>query len=167
MLVVLIVLIIVVISIVATKSGANTGTATNGNATGTVSTDQHFRVGQQITVSNWLITLNSAKTSAGSQFLQPKAGDVYLIFTISMKNTSNQAQTVSTLLQFTLQDASGQKYDETIYPDAGTTLDGTVRANSPLKGVIVYEVPKNLHSFTLAFTADITASGQTVWDVSV
>jgi hypothetical protein len=84
-----------------------------------------------------------------------------------VKNISSQSQNMSSGLQWTLQDSTGQKYNLTIDPDAGATLDGAVAAGAPLKGVIAYEVPKTLHSFTLSFQNDITSSDQSIWNITV
>jgi hypothetical protein len=66
----------------------------------------------------------------------------------------------------TVYDMLAEKVDtETIYPDAGATLDGKVAAGSLLKGSIVYEVPASMHQFTLSFEPDITSPGQTIWDI--
>jgi hypothetical protein len=133
------------------------------------STPQHFKVGELVTVgTTWQITVQSAKTSAGSGFYKPqKAGDVFLIFIVSMKNISSSEQTVSSLVQWSVADSTGQKYNPTLDPDAGASLDGKVEAGSPLKGSLVYEIPKSVHQLTLAFEADITSPGQTIWDISV
>src|SRR5438067_13827745 len=88
-------------------------------------------------------------------------------FSITAQNMSSSEQNISSELNFHLQDASGQKYTETIDPDAGATLDGKVEAGSPSKGVIVYEAPTSVKSFVFSFEPDITASGQTVWDIHV
>ena len=157
------------------------GTAINSvatNVSGTVtavstqpqtSTSQHFKVGELVTVgTTWQITVQSAKTSAGSGFYKPqKAGDVFLIFIVSMKNISSAEQTVSSVVQWSVADSTGQKYDPTIDPDAGASLDGKVEAGSPLKGSLVYEIPQSVHQLTLAFELDITRPGQTIWDISV
>lgn len=163
------------------ESSNNTGTASNsgnsGNSGSSSSSssaptkapaNQHFKVGQQVKVgTTWMVTVDSTNTSTGSPYNTPKAGNVYLIVTVSLKNMSSQEQNVSSIMQFNLQDSSGQKYTETIDPDAGATLDGKVEAGSPLKGVIVYEVPKSMHSYQLSFQADITSEGQTLWDLSI
>jgi len=129
---------------------------------------QHFKVGDVVKVGEtWNITINSVKTSNGSsQFYTPKSGHEYLILNITARNISSQEQVISSLVLFSLTDASGQKYDETIDPDAGATLDGKVEASSQLKGSIVYEVPNNIHSYQLAFEASIVSSGQTIWDIN-
>jgi Domain of unknown function (DUF4352) len=153
-----------------TNTGTNTGAANTPSSGNTpTSTTQHFKVGNQVKVgNNWIITVNSAKTDAGSEFNKPqKANDVFLIFSISAKNASSQEQIISSFAQFTLLDSTGQKYDLTIDTDAGSTLDGKVEAGQTLKGAIAYEVPKTMHAFTLGFEADITSPGQTIWDIKV
>src|SRR5438128_4428713 len=131
----------------STMKNANTGTAVGTVSTsGTSSTSsntpapttQHFAVGQVVKVGEtWEVTINSAKTNTGSEFNKPQhAGNVFLVFSITLKNISSQEQNVSSALNFTLTDTSGQKYDETIDTDAGSTLDGKVEAGSPLKGAV-------------------------------
>ena len=56
---------------------------------------------------------------------------------------------------FTLRGDDGTKYDITIYPDAGSAIDGNVDAGQPAKGVIVYEVPNSAKTFHLKFAPDI------------
>jgi hypothetical protein len=151
----------------ATISTLATDVATTTSNTPAPSNTQHFAVGQVVKVGDtWNVTVNSAKTSKGSGFSTPqKAGDVFLVFSITVKNLSSQEQTISSALSFNLLDSTGQKYTETIYPDAGATLDGKVAAGSLLKGSIVYEVPASMHQFTLSFEPDITSPGQTIWDI--
>ncbi|HVB22419.1 MAG TPA: DUF4352 domain-containing protein [Ktedonobacteraceae bacterium] len=143
-------------------------TSTTGNTQAT-SAPTTFKVGQVVSVGNtWQITVLSAKTDAGGQFntLQ-KAGDVFLIIQVSVKNISSQSQTMSSLLQWNLQDSTGQKYTIGIDTNAGSTLDGAVAVGMPLKGALTYEVPKTVKIFTLSFQNDITSSDQSIWDITL
>lgn len=173
--VVVIVLIIIIVVIVnsgqSPKNTGNTSSPSSSTATSVPAQtgSQTFKVGQVVTVGNtWQITVLSAKTSAGGQFstLQ-KPSDVYLLVAVSMKNISGQEQDVSSLIQWTLKDSTGQTYNETIDTDAPATPDGKVAASSLLKGTIAYEVPKSMKSFTLSFQNDITSTGQTIWTITV
>ncbi|MFL5653132.1 MAG: DUF4352 domain-containing protein [Ktedonobacteraceae bacterium] len=164
------------IVVVTASKSANTGTSVSSNNSSTTTTTapttstsaQHFQVGQTVKVGDtWQITINSAKTDNGGQFSTLKSGDEYLNLNITAKNISSQEQNISSAVQFTLTDITGQKYDETIDLNAGATLDGKVEAGSQLKGNIAYEVPKSVHSFQMAFEVDIISSGQTIWDVKV
>jgi hypothetical protein len=156
------------------STSSNQGTATTPQPTSTKSTPtsapaQHFKVGQVVNVGNtWQVTIESAKTSPHGQYSQPQhAGNVFLIFQVSVKNVSSQEQNISSVVQFTLTDATGQKYNNSYDDEAGATLDGKVEPASPLKGSLVYEVPKGVYDFRLAFAPELFQSGQSIWDVKV
>jgi hypothetical protein len=176
--IVLLLLIIIIAAISTSGHNANTGTAvTTTNQTTTSATQASsastqsstFAVGQTVSVGGlWQIVVTDAKTSTGSQYNTPqKSGDVFLVVAIAVKNISGQSQDMSSDLQWSLTDTTGQKYDIGIDPDAGATLDGSVAANAPFKGVITFEVPKTIHNFVLAFQPDITSSDQTLWNITV
>lgn len=154
--------------IVACGGDANAGTTTSGNTPSQSNTgSQHFKVGNQVKVGDtYVVTVNSVKTNGGTDIDQPKSGDTYLVIDLTVKNVSSQEQDLSTLLQFTLKDATGQKYDETV-TSFTTPPDGKIEAGDQSRGQMAFEVPKSQHSFTLAFEADITSSGETVWNLSV
>lgn len=127
--------------------------------------NQHFKVGQVVKVNNtWEVTINSVKTVNGNDFSTPTVGDTYFVIDVTLKNLSGQAQNVSSALNFSLQDATGQKYTETILVGE-TPPDGKVEANSLLHGQLTYEVPISQTSFTFNFEPDIVAGKQTIWDL--
>jgi len=174
---VLAVLLLGCIGIVALVTSAarstNTGTLATTIPSSSTSTPtsnpsgQHFKVGQVVTVGNtWQVTVNSAKTSEGEQFITPTADHHYLILDVTLKNISSQEQNVSSALNFTLQDSTGQKYTETILPSK-TPPDGKVEAGSLLRGQLSYEVPTSQKTFTFSFQANIISGGQTIWDINV
>jgi len=149
-------------------SNTNTGTTSASSPAATQASHQHFKVGETVTIGNtWKVVVNSVKTDKGGQFSALKAGNTYLVVDISLTNISSQEQSISSALNFTLQDATGQKYTESIDTNAGATPDGKVAAGSPLRGSIAYEVPASMKTFTLSFTPDITASGQSIWDLKL
>lgn len=162
----LVVVVLAAAVFLACGSGdANAGSTTTGGTSS--SGGKHFKVGDQVKVGNtYVVTVNSVKTSKGDDISQPKSGNTFLIVDVSIKNVSSKEQDLSSLLQFTLKDSSGQKYDETILSGA-TAPDGKLAAGDVVKGQIPYEVPAAQHSFTLAFEADIISSGQTIWDLKL
>lgn len=149
------------------SSTDNAGTLTAGAAATSAPAAKHFKVGQQVKAGNtWVVTINSAKTHAATDMDQPKSGDNYLVIDASFKNISSSEQDLSTLLQMSLKDSTGQKYTETITTFAQQPPDGKVAAGDVTRGQIVFEVPSAQKSFTLAFEADIVSSGQVIWDIS-
>lgn len=151
---------------VATVVATQVATTTTAQSQSTTApTNQHFKVGQVVKVNDtWQVTINSVKTVNGGEFSTPTAGDTYFIVDVTLKNLSGQEQDVSSALNFSLQDATGQKYTETILIGE-TPPDGKVEANSLLRGQLTYEVPTSQKSFTFNFEPDIVAGDQTVWDL--
>jgi uncharacterized protein DUF4352 len=162
------VLALVIMACGSSSANAGTSVGTNGNSTttgGSSNSTKHFKVGDQVKVGDTLIvTINSFKTSKGDEFDKPKSGNTFVIVDLTIKNVSNEEQDISTDLQCTLKDSTGQKYDETILSNA-TDPGGKLAAGDIVKGQIPYEVSASQHDFTFAFEADIISSGQTVWDL--
>lgn len=157
-----IVAIVVVIAIVVVATTANG--KTNTPKTNTTSSNQTFKVGDVVTVgTDWQVTVNSVKTSAGSDFNEPKTGDTFLEISVTMKNISSQEQDASSLIFWSLKDSTGQQYDEAVVTDAPSTPDGKVAAGDKLTGTLSYQVPLTQKQFELSFAPDPISTGQTIW----
>lgn len=154
----------------ASNTGTNTGTPSSSSSgnTPTTASAQHFKVGQAVIVGEtFIVTLKSAKINPGSGFSMPKAGSIYLVIDVTLKNVSAIKQNVSSALQFTLQDVTGIKYAQTFAGFAKASPDWKVAPNSLLHRELVYEVPKTLHDFMFSFEADKISPGRKIWDIQV
>lgn len=150
------------------NTGTSVGSSSGGNSNTTSSnTSKHFKVGDQVKVGDtYIVTINSFKTDPGDEFDKPKSGNKFVVIDLTIKNISSDEQDLSTDLQCTLKDSTGQKYDQTILSDA-TDPSGKLAAGDIVKGQAAYEVSAAQHNFTFAFEADIISGGQTVWDLHV
>ena len=164
------VLAVVVMACGGSSANAGTSVGTNGNSTatsGSSSTNKHFKVGDQVKVGDsFIVTVNSFKTNPGDDIFKPKSGNQFVVVDVTLKNVGSDEQDISSLLQFTLKDATGQKYNETIISNV-TPPDSKLAAGDIIKGQIAYEVAASQHDFTFAFEADIISGGQTVWDLHI
>ena len=129
---------------------------------------QSNTIGKPVQVGDtWVVTVNSVKTNAGSEFSQPKNGNTYVVVDITLKNISSSNQTVSSLMMFSMKDQTGQGYTQTITDFAKQSPDGAVSSGSMLRGEIVYEVPSSVNTFTLSFVPGFSASDMAEWNVKV
>ncbi len=129
---------------------------------------QHFTVGQLVKTGIWEITVNSVRTSQGDQFSQPSAGNIYLIINVTVHNSSNQSQTISSLANFSVKDSTGTKASPGLLTSGVKQApDGPVEVNGNLSGDFVYEVSASEHQFELLFQSDLLSSDQTIWDIKV
>lgn len=124
-----------------------TPTATTQPATGNTGT-----LGQPLQAGpNWVMTVTSVHTTTTSDY-PPKVGQQYIEMSVTLKNVSPQTQFVSSLIEFTLVDANGQQYTESVN-DTYTrqAVDGHLLMNQTLTGQVAYEVPLAQHNFVLTF----------------
>lgn len=161
------VLALVIMACGGSSANAGTSVGTSGNNSSSSNSSKHFKVGDQVKVGDtFVVTVNSFKTNPGDDIFKPKSGNKFVVVDVTLKNVGSDEQDISSLLQFTLKDATGQKYDETIISNV-TPPDGKLAAGDIIKGQIAYEVAASQHDFTFAFEADIISSGQTTWDLHV
>jgi hypothetical protein len=125
-------------------------------------------IGQPVQVGDtWMVTVNSVKKSSGDDISTPKAGNTFLVFNVTLKNTSSTKQDVSSILMFIVRDATGQQYNETITTFTKSPPDGTVSPGSLLRGELVYEVPASMHTFTFTFQSDFAGNVTADWNIKV
>ena len=143
-------------------------TPTSAPTQGSSSSGTH-KLGDVVSIDNWQVSVISAKISHGGQYDTPQhAGDVYLEIDVSVVNQTGQSQTFSSLLNFTLKDSTGQKYDQAFVSDAPSSPDGTVPNGGKLRGTVVYEVPPTMHTFEFDVAPDsLNSSDVAVWNLSV
>jgi Domain of unknown function (DUF4352) len=150
---------------VTPTTGGNTPTSGNTPTTGT--TTGNAKVGQTVQAgSDYAVTVNSVKTSTGDAVFSPKAGNIYIVIDVTVKNTSTSSQDVSSLINFELQDSTGQKYTEA-FTGIGTPPDQTgLQPNALIRGQLVYEVPTTMHQFTFSYV-DLLGNGTlATWDLT-
>src|SRR5258708_3945979 len=76
---------------------------------------QQNAAGKPVVASDtWTVTLNSAATGTGNDFIKPKSGNIFLEINVTLKNTSSSSQTASSLLLFSLIDGTVQNNDQSL-----------------------------------------------------
>lgn len=125
-----------------------------------------YSVGQAVTVGNWQITVNSLKTSSGSNgtvVITVDAGKQFLLINVTMKNTGSAAQTASSMA-FTLKQSDGtlvQNSSSLVSATLGSPApDGSVNPGDKIKGDLSFTPDKTSKTFTLTFE-------QVTWDLSL
>ena len=167
---------------IAGKFAANTAQSSLSNITSTVQSgtlnvtpginltpatvSAHHKLNELVSVGNtWQVTVTKVSINPGNTLSTPTAGHTFIQIEVSMKNISNKQQIASSLVEYNLTDASGQKYDENILAGAAGP-EGNVAAGATIKGAIVYEVPTSTKAFMLNFDPDLSGQ-QTSWDLSL
>ena len=121
-----------------------------------------FKIGDTIKVKDFEIKVNKIKVSKGDEISKPKKGNEYLCVDITVKNISDEEQTVSSIAMFKVVDKDGRAFDQAITTDQKGQLDGTVGKGRKITGEYVVEVPKGAKGLELEFDSSLISSGQVV-----
>lgn len=124
---------------------------------------QTYNVGDIIQIGTITITVNGISNPAGDQFNKPNAGNKFLIVDLTIENKGTNAVSVSTLLQMSVKDQSGQKYDvdfSASMASGGSSPDGEIAPGEKLRGQVGFQVPENATGLVFVFDADVWGSGK-------
>jgi hypothetical protein len=144
---------------VAMGSGSSDGggSADNDGGSGT----GVYSVGQSVDLGDVSFTVLSVRTLPAGPYSEPTAGHVLLAVNIEAVNNGQGPEVVSSLMQFSVRDATGLSYNQTIAEGSVGSLDGFVAPGSKLRGEIVYEVPEGATGLQLVIS-DFLAGSVTV-----
>ena len=115
-----------------------------------------FCVGDVVSLNDIEVTFVSCTESNGKQYLEPEAGNVFLICEFSIDNKSEKDIAVSSLVSF---EAYVDDYSTTLSLTGTVStdkqqLDGSIAAGKKMNGVVGYEVPKDWKELEIRFTPD-------------
>lgn len=127
----------------------------------------HFKPGDVVSVADtWVVTVNAVASSQGAPGQTPRAGDAFVVITVTLKNLTRTPQALSSILQFRLIGSDGVRYDQAVATFL-TPPDGTVDPGGTTTGQVAYETPDALRAFTFGFQADVTGAALVNWDLAL
>lgn len=145
-------------AVLTTAAGGDSGLTTGGDSgvtTGAeglpatiVAVGDSFEAGSGLTM-----TVLSLEEPAADDFLKPDEGNKFVIVRAVVENSGGEAQPVSSLLQMSLYDGAGNKYDLDILAAtlAEQTLDGEVPAGGSLEGGVGFQIPVDASGLVFVF----------------
>lgn len=126
--------------------------------------DQPASLGEWLNYHGMIIRVDSIRESAGDDYLKPQEGNVLKVLDITVVNTGDKEQVVSSALSFSLSDDRGQTHMPVVTSDIKQSLDGVVAPNQVLRGEIPYEVSKNAKDLKLTFAIPLL-EGEAIWSL--
>lgn len=119
-----------------------------------------FAIGDTIKFDDLKLTLNGVRTSEGGDFIKPKE-DVFLIVDLTIENTGDKPEAISTIMQMSLYDADSYSYSISIGADTKGSLDGEVAPGRKMRGEVAFDVPASDY-YEFVFEDPFT-TGQAIW----
>lgn len=122
-----------------------------------------YNVGDVVSIGDLTITVNEVTFPGGDDFNRPEAGKKFLVVDLTIENKGAEPAMISTLLQMSLKDETGQKYDVDIMASVasgGASPDGEIAAGDKLRGQVGFQVPETATSLVFIFDAMLFTGGQ-------
>ncbi len=123
---------------------------------------QTFKIGDAISIGDYVLTVNSARTSKGGGFMKPDEGNIWYIVDATLDSKADEPVEVSSIMMFALSDSDGYNYNATIADDTKGQLDGELAPGRKMRGELAFEIPEKAGGLELAFDADVWGSGQAI-----
>jgi len=124
--------------------------------------EEVYNIGDSIKIGDVVLTVNSVKEDSGSEYIKPSDGNVYYIIDMTIENKGEKAYNSSTLMQMSLVDSDGYKYDITIGPKLKGSLDGEIGAGRKLRGEVAFEIPKDATGLEFVYDYKLLSNGQII-----
>lgn len=121
-----------------------------------------FKIGDSVKAGNLVFTVNSTRTDEGNEFIKPAEGKIYYIVDVTVENTGDESEVVSSLMMFKLFDADGYNYSVTFGPETKGSVDGEVAAGRKIRGELVFEIPEEATGLELQIDPTVFGSGQII-----
>lgn len=122
-----------------------------------------FEPGDIVEIGDFTLVVNSVESSTGSDFIKPAEGYEFVIVDVTLENKLDESVAVSSLLQMSVKDATGQKYGVNLLASTaggGTTPDGELAASEKLRGQVGFEVPLDAEGLLFVFDPNIVGTGR-------
>ena len=122
-----------------------------------------FKLGDIVDIGSFILVVNGVESSSGSDFVKPAEGNEFVVVDLSLENKLDESVVVSSLIQMSLKDATGQKYDVNILASAAggaSTPDGELAPGEKLRGQVAFEVPSDAEALVFVFDPSIIGTGR-------
>ena len=123
-----------------------------------------FSLGDSVKFGDLVVTLNSVRISAGSDWSKPE-NDRFLILDATVENTGKESVGLSSLLQIKLLDGRGYSQTHSLFADTKGSLDGDIGGGRKLRGEIAFDVCDSSY-YEFVFQNPFQ-TGQAIWRFSL
>ena len=122
-----------------------------------------FAIGDVIEMGDLTLTVNEVTNPPGDSFNKPDEGNIFVVVDMTIKNQGSEAASVSSMLQMSLKDDTGQVYDLDLMASVasgGTTPDGEIAPGETIRGQAGFQVPEDATGLVFVFDADVWGFGK-------
>jgi hypothetical protein len=129
---------------------------------------QKYKIGDIVSIGDSVMVVLGWEVVPGDEFNKPDPDKKFIAVDVLVVNQSQSARSVSSLLQMSLKDETGQKYDVDLMSSAAanaSSIDGEIAPGERVRGKVGFQVPENAQGLQFVFDADIFGTGKVFVDL--
>lgn len=128
---------------------------------------QNFKVGDVVSIGDNVLVVLGWENVPASDFSVPEAGKKFVAVELLIVNKSQSAMSVSTLLQMSMKDDTGQKYDVDFMASTtiGGSVDGELATGEKVRGKVGFQIAENAQGLQFVFDDSVFGTGKIFVDL--
>jgi hypothetical protein len=127
-----------------------------------------YQVGDIVSIGDMVLVVLGWDSPPKDEFTKPEEGNRFVAVDLLLVNQGDETKSVSSMLQMTLKDDTGQRYNEDLMAAVATGYsgpDGELAPGERLRGKVGYQVPEGVTSLIFVFDADVWGTGKVFVDL--
>ncbi|HHY87757.1 MAG TPA: DUF4352 domain-containing protein [Chloroflexi bacterium] len=129
---------------------------------------QVYGIGDIVQIGDLTLVVNGILYPEAKEYFEPETGNRFVAVDVTFENLGDESEHLSSMLQMTLKDETGQDYSVDISANMATGSkipEGEIVPGEKLRGVIGYQVPESAKGFQFVFDASLFGSGKVFVDL--
>jgi len=153
------------------KVGSSTDTTQISN-TKEQPTQETYKVGDKVQMSDIILTINKVETAQGGQYTKPSEGNQWIDVNMTLENTGSSQQYITTMGQMFVIDGENNQYQVAVtgkrLENAGSLgMDGALIAKAKKTDWVGFEVPKTAKGLKLQYNASFYSNKKILVDLGM
>jgi hypothetical protein len=131
-------------------------------------TQQNYKVGDVVSIGDNVLLILGWENVPPDDFSTPDEGKKFVAVELLIVNNSQSAMSVSTMLQMSMKDDTGQKYDTDFMASMaidGSSLDGELSAGEKIRGKVGFQIAENAQGLQFVFDDSVFGTGKVFVDL--
>lgn len=120
---------------------------------------KQFHVGDTVEIGGVAITVNEVADLVDTTF-DPDEGNKFVAVNLSIQNRTAEPVHISTIMQMSLKDTTGQIYKVDLLASNGAPPEGEISPGEKIRGWVGYQVPIEAGGLVFVFDANVFGGGK-------
>ena len=134
----------------------------------TANAPQKYNIGDVVEIGSDVLVILGWEEVPAADFFKPDTGKKFIAVELVIVNKGQSSRSISTLLQTSVKDETGQKFDPDFMASSaldGASVDGELAPGEKVRGKVGFQVPETVTKLEFVFDASLFGTGKIFIDL--